>query len=221
VGVASAAAITTTGSNVTTGKGSWFIRAGSVNGSIILPGATAEHPGILTMRTGVGGAAGSQMTIARWQGATAANNGFLPTAKLEQKIWILSLTQLTLTRNWFGLSDSPGSSVPANALLFKQDLVLLGNGNWWCVNRASSVDSTPVDTGIPVISGQFYRLAIKQAVAGTITYEIDGVQVASISTQVPTANLNAGGFGSTNANSGVQQDVAIDYAGLASKTLTR
>ncbi len=220
VGLATGTAVNTTGVNLPTGKGNWFVNASTLSGSIVLTGSSAEHPGVLILRAADPAASGSGMTIRRGTAASAAQT-FLAATKIEQQTWIASVSNVTVVRTLLGFSDGATSSIPVNALGFRQNAAVLGNSNWWCSCRAGSVE-TVLDSGVLAVASQFYNLTVKQAVLGTITFEIDGVQVKSINTNVPTALLNDLAFCLPTASGGSGTvDLALDYHGFQSKTLTR
>lgn len=220
VGLTSGAAIATGGVNVPTGKGSWFINAQTSSGSVILTNSTTEHPGVLGVRTATAAGSGVGMVMRRCVGSTT-NQNYIHSTKIEQQTWIASISQSALGRVWIGFTDAPGA-VPNNAIVFKQDTVVLGNSNFWCVCRAAGVETgTSFDSGVPCVAGQFYKFEIKQTVLGTITFEIDGVQVASTSTNIPNTLLNDAAWIFSNASSGVANQLDIDYHSVMSKTLNR
>ena len=225
IGLASGTTITafTNSANLPTGTGNWGIKATTVNGTVIVTDSSTEHPGVLTLRTGTAGGAGCNMLIHK-AATDPASPGrvYLNPSKIDTIQWIVKLSQVTLTRNWFGASSTPGSFVPVDSIVFKQDLAVLGNSNFWCVCRASNVEvGSVVDSGVPAVAGQFYNLQIKQPVAGTIIFQINGVQLASISTNVPTALLNVFAITNPNSSSGISCDLSIDYFGILTKPLTR
>lgn len=74
-----------------------------------------------------------------------------------------------------------------------------GVGNWFAVAESNNVQTT-VDTGVPVISSgssfgyQNFKITYDHPTT-TATYFIDDVQVAAISTNIPTATQKIAGFG--------------------------
>lgn len=227
VGVANNSSITTSATNLFTGKGNWFAQAITVTGTVLLNESSTEHPGVLTLRTGAGGVTGSGIFIQKCLTAISATSYIHPT-KIEQLEWIASITpsngNFTLTRLWWiGFSSFSTSVTPPNgSITFKLDPTTFGNNNFWCSCSSNGIiDETLVDSGVTAVIGQFYNFKIKQAVLGTITFEIDNVEVASINTDLPTVLLNIITVARTNNSSGITIAIATDYVGLQSKTLTR
>jgi hypothetical protein len=228
--------VTTAGVNLATGKGSWFIIATNVtSGAITLTNSTADHPGVLTLGTGVAGASGSGIVLERGSLAGVGAN-HIHSSKIEQVEWIININtgQMGLIKTLIGLSTAPSTNTPPNitpangAISFRYDPVNLGNTNFWCVCQTdgsfagvSGPTITVVDSGVPCVALQFYNLKIKQAVLGTFTFEIDNVEVASINTTIPNTLLNTAMHLRTNNSSGINAFMSIDYVGLQSKSLTR
>lgn len=217
-GATPASSVNTTGFNVTTGRGSWFVHAQSLSGSLQTGVSSDEHPGVLTLRTAAPGGSGAGMLIKRGTAASAVGN-YIKANKIQECTWIVSTNVNTLFRLQLGVSDSLASTVPLSAIWWLVDPSILGNGNIWMICRAGGVE-TPFDTGVPYNAGQFYRLTHKQAVTGTITGEVDGVQVASIPSNVPIVLVDFGAV-ITSRIGGVVTDLNIDYSSFQSKALAR
>lgn len=230
VGAANAATFTTTATNLPTGSGNWFAQAIGVNGSFGLTNSSVDHPGVLSLFSGVAAPTSTGVVLQRCLTSISGTN-YIHSSKIEQQEWIMSIIAgtISVTRTWVGFSSFSTSITPPNgAIAFRVDAANLGNSNFWCVcqtDGTSAVVSGPtitfVDSGIPCVSSQFYNLKIKQAVAGTITFEIDNVQVASINTTIPNTLLNTVTHARANTSSGVNVAISVDYVGLISKTFTR
>lgn len=225
-GVASGTAVSTTGAMIATGKsGGWFFESGSANGSIVTASkSSAEHPGVMGMRTAAPGGAAVSITARRGSASeTATNQAFLDVTKIETYEMITRVTQTAGIRIHCGFSESPGSTVPVSAIAFRLDPAILGNANWWAWIRAASVDTLLVDTGVPASAVLFPKLGIKQAALGTITFEINELQVASLTGGLPTGLVNFAFFAQANtlASGGQQVDLDLDWVGFQSKALAR
>jgi hypothetical protein len=235
VGHAAAASITNAaaGLNLLTGKGNWFLIATTAAGQlnpITGLGSSAEHPGVVTFRTGTSGGIILQKCLA----AVSTSINYIHSSKIEQLEYIASLSAtsngvLTSVRAWW-LSASSGSSSltpPNGAISFRFEPGVFGNNNFWCVCQtdgtatATGPNITSVDSGITAVIGTFYNFKIKQVVLGTFTFEIDDVEVASINTTIPNVLLNTVTHVRTNTASGTTIDVSFDYIGFESKALTR
>jgi hypothetical protein len=235
IGHAAAASVTNaaTGLNLITGKGNWFIIATTAAGQINPSGgvsASTERPGVVTFRTGTSGGIILQKCFAAV--STSANH--IHSSKIEQLEYIASLSatntgNLAGVRAWWLSATSGSSSItPINgAISFRFEPGVFGNNNFWCVcqtdgtGTASGPNITSIDSGITAVIGTFYNFKIKQAVLGTFTFEIDNVQVASISTTVPSVLLNTTIQVRCNTSSGINALLSVDYVGLQSKALTR
>jgi hypothetical protein len=207
--------INVNGRVVPTSQGSWFTNG---SGTIIITGSLTDHPGILTLRTATDG----YLIIHRGSGEISPQN-YLHPSKISQQEWIIRISTVTLTTTWIGLFSShgspPSSLDPPDGIFFKQAMPLLGNNNFHCVCRSGGVE-TSVNSGIVCTPNQFYNLKIKQAIVGTITFEIDNVQVASISSDIPSVLLNVSALVSA-AGSGSTCDLGIDYHSIVTKPLAR
>lgn len=69
----------------------------------------------------------------------------------------------------------------------------VNGGRWQAVTRAANVE-TAVDTGVTVAANTIYTLDV-QVSGGTATFLLDGVSVATISTNVPSGSGQPTGYG--------------------------
>lgn len=225
-GVQTGTAVSTTGAMIATGKsGGWFFESGGANGSIVTASkSSADHPGVMGMRTAAPAASAFSITARRGSASeTAVNQPFLAATKIERYEMIVRVTQTTGIRIHCGFSTSPGSTVPVDAIAFRLDPNILGNSNWWAWVRTASVDNLLVDTGYPANPALFPKFGIKQATLGTFTFEIDGVQVAQLAAGVPTGLINFEFMSRCEilASGGLQVDLDLDWVDFESKALNR
>jgi hypothetical protein len=213
-GTVDPSAIATAGGNFPTGSGNWCLRAVTAAGLVNLQtGSSPNHPGTINIQTSstINSIVDMQRGIASTSNAT-----FISATQIDNIVAIVRLDNITTIRHQVGLSAQPSSVTPTAAALFVFDSSV--GANWLCVCRNASVQ-TLVDSGVPVVATQWYNLAIKQAVVGTFTFEIDGVQVASIATNTPNVMVNVGM--AVQALAASVRSAFIDYFALASKALTR
>lgn len=208
-------AIPTAAGNLPTGAGNWCMRAVTASGLANLQNAVgAEHPGTVDLQTS---STINSIVLLQRGIANTGTGVFINFNQIEQCTAIARLNLLTTIRVQLGISSTPSSVAPSNAALFLFDSTV--GANWQCITRSGGVQ-TLVDSGVPVVATQWYRLEIKQAVVGTITFHVDGVQVASINTNVPGAALvNCGPTVQTLVGAG--RTCTLDFFSLTSKTLAR
>lgn len=216
VGTADPSAIATTGGNFPTGQGNWCARAVTASGLLNLQtAASANHPGTVNAQTS--STINSIVNLQRGIASTSAAN-FISATQIETLQAITRTDALTTVRIQVGLSAQSSSVTPTGAALFVYDSSV--GANWLCVCRSGGVQ-TLVDSGVPVVATQWYNLAIKQAVVGTFTFEIDGLEVSGggIASNTPAVMVNVGMLVQTLAAS--VRSAFLDYFSLASKALTR
>jgi hypothetical protein len=215
-GTTDPAAIALAGGNFPTGQGNWCLRAVTAAGLVNLQTAAAiNHPGTINIQTS--NTINSIVLMQRGMATTAAGV-YISATQIESLFAIVRCDAITTERIQVGLSAVPSSVAPSSAALFVYDSSI--GANWLCVCRAAGVQ-TLVDSGVPVVATQWYKLAIKQAVAGTFTFELDGVEVSGggISTNVPTVVVNVGVTIQTLV--AAVRSVFIDYFSVLSKALAR
>jgi hypothetical protein len=215
-GTTDPAAIATAGGNFPTGVGNWCLQAVTAAGLVNIQTATsADHPGAINIQAS---STINSIVCMRKGIANTAGGAFIFATKLESVLGIVRLDNLTTIRVQVGLSVTVNSPTPANAAQFVYDSSI--GANWLCVCRSGGVQ-TLVDSGIPVVATQWYKLEVKQAVVGTFTFEIDGVERSGggISTNTPSTSVNLGAFVQTLAAS--VRSMFIDYFSATSKALSR
>lgn len=214
VGTADPAALPTAGVNVPTGQGNWFGRAITAAGLINVQSASGtNHPGTISLSTST--TINSIGYLQRGVASVAAGL-FIGSAQIDQIQAVVRTDSAATVRDQIGATSTPSSVTPSNAMMFVFDSSL--GGNWLCVCRSGGVE-TSVDSGVAVVAATFYNLAIKQAVVGTVTFEINGAQVASINTNVPAATVNVGMLVQTLA--AAARTFLLDFFALTSKALVR
>ena len=104
-------------------------------------------------------------------------------------------TDIVTCRYWIGMFNSPATdfatATPSDAFTgFRYDTTADGTPYWRCFNGNTSGNSAVTTTTVAVTSNTTYTFAIDTSTAGQITYYINGVSVAVITTSLPTTNTN-------------------------------
>lgn len=99
-------------------------------------------------------------------------------------------TQLSTGTDRFTLYSGLGDSNvgdPVDGVFFRY-VDSTNGGRWQCVTRSSNVE-TVVDSGVTVVAGAWYALELEVNAAGTLaTFWINGTQVGTSSTNIPTGS---------------------------------
>ena len=216
IGTADPSAIATAGANLPTGSGNWCARAVTASGLCNLQnGVVANHPGTVDIQTS---STINSIVLLQRGIANTSSGVFINANQIEQCTTIARLNVITTIRTQIGISATISSTAPSAAALFVFDSSV--SANWLCICRLGGVQ-TLVDSAIPVVAAQYYNLQIKQAVLGTFTFEVDGIEVTGggISTNVPSSTVNVGVMVQTLV--GATRSLTVDYFSLTSKKLTR
>lgn len=162
---------------------------GTVTFAVIQP--TASSPGIYKLSTDASGT-----FIGAWQGGVLAITlGLVESTSIE-----VSFYNSTNVRHYVGLVDSIAgvgtgflsSDTPTQNLAAFRYSTAAGDTTWKATCQTDDTHHTIVDTGIAIdTSGALHKFEVRtaQGVPGTVLFLIDDVQVASISTNVPSATL--------------------------------
>jgi hypothetical protein len=141
-----------------------------------------NHPGIATLGTGSTNTGQVRLGFAA-TGSSAILLGF-GEWKFECVIMIPVLSDGT---ERFAICNGfIDGVVPADGVSFRY-IDNENSGRWQAATRSNNATINTIDTGITVNANQWYRQTIIINAAGTLaTFFIDGVQVASTSTSIPT-----------------------------------
>jgi hypothetical protein len=72
----------------------------------------------------------------------------------------------------------------------------VNSGKWECVVQSNSVEGTPADSGVTVVADAWKTFRVEVNAAGTeVTFYIDDVLVATVSTNIPTASGRETSYG--------------------------
>jgi hypothetical protein len=132
-------------------------------------------------------------------------------------IWIVRLVDdVATTVIQIGASSNWGALNPAHSFYFEKTE---SDTTWQAVSRNNGIQ-TKVDTLIPVVQNQYYKLEIKKH-GDTIKYKIDDQLVATITTNIPdgTDLLHFGNLITTTT--GAVRNLDIDYFSAIIKTTNR
>jgi len=126
---------------------------------------------------------------------------FVPIPESNQQFHFYGFTQGDLS------STVDVASITVSSLYgFMHDPAI--NNNWQAISRDSSVN-TIVDTGVAITTSRVRLEAEHDFDAGTITYFIAGIQVAQITTNIPTDQLFLDAYASNVVVT--QRSMFIDY----------
>lgn len=145
-------------------------------GTITLPGAEANAPGIYRFSTGA-----SSGTVARLSMPTSV--AFLPSNN-HLLLWRYRLnTNDANTTTRIGAANSVAGAPPSNGIYFEK---LDGDSNWFCVTRAGG-SQTRTDSGVAVDTG-FHRFKYIRTTAGVV-FVIDDVPVVTHTATIPSVAI--------------------------------
>lgn len=143
--------------------------------------SNTNHAGIATLATGTT-ATGSTRIGYGSSGNASILFGF-GTWKFESNSQIQNLSTVTDTFSvQVGFTDNPN---PTDGVYFRYTHSET-NGNWQACTRINNNAINSIDTGVPVVAGQWYTHTILVNASGTLaTFFIDRVQVASTTVSIP------------------------------------
>lgn len=150
--------------------------------------ATSAHPGILELNTG----AGATGAATRWMGGVTTGTptaGFmLGGGALYVEVLVRLEDLATGAEDYntnFGLNNLIAGATDAVRFLYSRTTSLN-----WLVDTRSASTTTETDTGVAVVADAWIRLGIQvNAAASSVTFFINGVLVATHSTNIPTVLL--------------------------------
>ena len=121
-------------------------------------------------------------------------SGILAATYIERMVWLLDIPTITSVSLEFGAGlDVTAASLGNAALSFRFDPSV--SANWRTVTRNSATE-TVVDSGIAVVANKQVKFEIIQASVGaSIKFLINGVLVATHTTNIPTAGAGWLSFG--------------------------
>lgn len=155
--------------------------------SIAATGADTTHWGVITLSTG--STTTGRATQLLTNGTAKVGGSFVfDTGGQIVCEWLVQVPLLDDGVDTFnvrvGLADTFGAGDMANGIYFEYDKSV--NTHWGYVTAAGSVRTRAAST-VTVTAAQWYRLRIWKAEGSTTwNFEIDGVAIASVSTNVPT-----------------------------------
>jgi len=123
-----------------------------------------------------------------------------------------------------GFLDSNSGAGVDGAYFFYQHLT--NSGNWSIVTQSNSIGPAPVDTGVAVVAGSWYKFRIEVNAAGTsVKYYINGTLVHTETASIPTGSTRrlSAGFGIIKSASGssASRSLYTDYFEVAMEGSTR
>jgi len=112
---------------------------------------------------------------------------------------------------WFfsGFADNTSAGAPSNGIYFSYDRT--SNTNWEAITISGGT-ATTTDTGVAVATSTWYDMYFDiNAVSTSIDFYINGSNVATHTTNIPTNNLKIESRMLKSSNSGVTKSFDIDY----------
>jgi len=154
----------------------WNFNGGSVSAG----GGTTNEPGLYTLATG--GSSGTTCSIYTHGTATMFTPG------THDLVWRVRVnTNDANTTIQIGMQDSVTSVTPTNGCYFQK---LDADTNWFAVSRAAGTQTgTRTDTGI-AITTSFTTFRIVRTASAQVDYYINGILVATHTTNIHAANCN-------------------------------
>ncbi|HEY1037191.1 MAG TPA: hypothetical protein VGE62_01255 [Candidatus Paceibacterota bacterium] len=145
---------------------------------------TTANPNYMRLRASTAGslAVGEGASLRSWVNFVSTNENPILEA------WVRPQSGVTNARYMVGFMDSATdvAADPTNGVYF--NAISSGGGNWFAVNRSGGV-MTFVDTGVAISTTAFQKLRVETTPVASYFY-IDGVRVATITADIPTANMS-------------------------------
>lgn len=203
------------------GQTVWCTTALSASGSVIQLGPEADHPGIVRIQTD----GGNNSVYDVHRGGLQETDTWVRGDQIQDSTWVVRPTLTTTKAFKIGFS-SKTNDVTATAVddiiafMFDSSNAAL-DVNIQCVCREAGT-STIVDSGVSYASihGLWSVFRILQATLGTIQFFIDDVLVATISTNVPDAEVMSCAV-TVVARTAAITCVDVDYVDFLSQPLDR
>lgn len=153
---------------------------------------TSNHPGILRGTTGTTATGRCGFGLA--PSATTVTNGIVIGTNTYTEEWLINLQQLSTVAEEFvlslGLKRNATADTQANGVLFKYDRATYGT-NWQCETVSAST-TTRTDSAVAVVDSSTWMKLRIEANTTNCKFYIDGVLVATHTTNIPTTNVCSG-----------------------------
>jgi len=109
-----------------------------------------------------------------------------------------------------GLGGGPTSADQNNGAYFEYNRAT--TGDFWVIKTANSATRTAITTTVAIVADTWYRLTCSiNAAATSVSFSINGVVQTSISTNIPTSNVDGPFFHIVKTNGGVARVFDVDY----------
>jgi hypothetical protein len=180
-------------------------------GSVNFNGANiADRPGYITVASGV---ANSFTILSTRNVVQPLPNGFWQ-YQAAVRIPVLS-TGVDRFFARFGVMNSAVAADPTDGLYFEYSDAT-NAGNWTGISVKGGASSN-VDSGVPVVAATFVNLKIQGAgVTSPVVFSINGVQVGSLSANIPVADITVASQLEKNAHTVTSNmDIDLIYFGYA------
>lgn len=170
----------------TVGQSQFFPLVTGAGGSVTATADVGGHPGNLSL---VMGTTSNTGYAASWTGAwTRVGYAALTWEAVAGPV---SLGAAGADYNIFAGMIDTATAAPGNGAYFKYNYNVNG-GRWECISNNGG-STTVVDSGVALTGGVFQKLTIAADALGTsIKYYIDGVLVATITTNLYSGSANVG-----------------------------
>lgn len=153
--------------------------------------------GLFSLTTGSIAGNGSAIFLDSGSSASAPFGSLGANAPWEA-FWVFKVDNTVDVRLRIGLCNSP-TSVPANGMWLRYDTTE-GDTEFVYEARASGVSST-IASGVAANTG-FHKLRIRSNASGSVLFVLDSGAEQTVSSNVPTANMDACAVIVTNASAG-------------------
>lgn len=166
--------------------------------------STEKAMGVLTMSTGT--------TASGRVGLNRAQNGIILGYHAVDLTWRVAFDTLSdVTDNYIcyvGMLDNLGAGLSIDGVFFDYTA---GQNNWRCNTRSNNT-STTTDSGVAVTTAYSTLRIVIDAAATEVNFYIDGVLVATHTTNIPTDPRFTGIGVTIRKNAGTSsRDVHVDY----------
>lgn len=183
--------------------------------SILTTTPAEGHPGVISITTGTSTSDEVGILMTEGQTSNPAGRGlFLHATNVLTMDWIVRFPNLPDATNnyiaYFGVNSRHGFANSPNAV--HGAIIWDGSAVRWALRTMlSGTPTTTTSAGASPVGGTWYRMTVK-ATTASASLEVDGMQVATHSVNLPSSSMNMSpNAGITKSAGAANRSVNIDY----------